>query len=148
MILRAANEADVPAIVGMAGKFYPTTHYPAFAPFDVDAAESLARLLIADGVMLVAELEGQVVGMVGLLLAPFLFNPTKRVAYEAIWWVEPEAQGAGIGKALLGAIDGACKAKGADGIQMIHLASSPPQAGALYERLGYASCESAYFKEV
>ena len=146
MHIRPATEADLPAIVAMSACFYETTSYRGFAPFDPDAAEALARHMIADGVMLVAGDEP--VGMVGLMVVPFMFNPAHRVAYEVVWWVNPESQGTGAGKALLAAIEPACRAKGCAAIQMVHLASSPPQAAALYERMGYAHTESSYTKEL
>jgi GNAT superfamily N-acetyltransferase len=144
MQIHAATEADIPAIVAMSARFYETTSYAGFAVFDPQAAESLARNMIDSGVMLMA---GDV-GMVGLMVVPFMFNPDHRVAYEVVWWVNPEAQGLGAGKALLAAIEPACRAKGCTAIQMVHLANSPPQASALYERMGFAHTESSYTKEL
>jgi GNAT superfamily N-acetyltransferase len=148
MQIHAATEADIPAIVAMSARFYETTSYAVFAAFDPRAAESLARNMIDGGVMLIAEDDSGPVGMVGLMVVPFMFNPAHRVAYEVVWWVNPDAQGLGAGKALLQAIEPACRAKGCTAIQMVHLASSPPQAAALYERLGFAHTESSYTKEL
>lgn len=148
MQIRPATEADLPAIVAMSARFYETTSYAGFAAFDPHAAEALARNMIDSGVMLIAEDESGPVGMVGLMAVPFMFNPAHRVAYEVVWWVNPEAQGLGAGKALLAAIEPACRAKGCAAIQMVHLASSPPQAAALYERMGFAHTESSYTKEL
>lgn len=146
MQIRPATEADIPAIVAMSARFYETTSYSRFAPFSPEAAEALARLMMADGVMLVAGDEP--VGMVGLICTPFMFNPALKVAYEVVWWVNPEAQGAGAGKALLAAIEPACRERGCAAVQMVHLASSPPQAAALYERMGFAHTESSYTKVI
>ena len=145
MQVRNATLADLPAIVSMSAKFYATTDYTAFSDFCPGTVTGLATTLIEHGVMLVAE-AGEVVGMAGLFVAPFMFNHARKGAYEVVWWVEPEAQGAGAGKALLAAIEPACKAKGCHAIQMVHLATSPAQAGALYERMGYRHTESSYTK--
>ena len=145
MQVRNATLADLPAIVSMSAKFYATTDYTAFSDFCPDTVAGLATTLIEHGVMLVAEAE-EVVGMAGLFVAPFMFNHARKGAYEVVWWVEPEAQGAGAGKALLAAIEPACRAKGCHAIQMVHLATSPAQAGALYERMGYRHTESSYTK--
>lgn len=48
--------------------------------------------------MLVAEDEGQLVGMVGLFAAPFMFNADAMAAYEVVWWVDQDAQGQGQGR--------------------------------------------------
>ena len=143
-----ATEEHMPAILAMASKFYDTTHYKDFAPFCTGSVDMLATRLIHDGLLLIAEEDGVPLGMVGLIFAPFMFNNAKRVAYEVVWWVDPAVQGHGVGKALLEAIEPGCKLGGCQAIQMVHLADSPPQAGALYERLGYRHTEKSYAKEV
>lgn len=148
MQVRPATLADVPAVVAMAERFYATTSYAGWAEFNPSTVESLAANLAENHVMLLAEDDGVVCGMVGLFVAPFMFNAGKVAAYEVVWWVNPEAQGQGAGKALLAAIEPACRAKGADAIQMVHLASSPPQAAEIYARMGYAHTESSWTKVV
>lgn len=149
MIVRRANHTDVPAIVSMSAQFYPDTSYARTIAMDADTVADLARMLIDTGVMLVSESDaGEVVGMVGLYVGHFMFNRNVRSAHEVVWWVEPTAQGAGVGRALLNAIEPACIEAGAAIIQMMHLESSPPQAAALYERLGYRRSEVCYSKEV
>lgn len=147
-MIRAATRDDIPRIVEMAEQFYATTAYPALAPLAKESAAGLAIVMIDTGVMLVAEHEGRAVGMVGLFIEPFTFNVSVKVATEIVWWVEPAAQGVGVGAALLAAIEPACRARGVNAIRMMTLASSPPQAGALYERMGYAHSESAWTKRL
>ena len=146
-MIRNATHADIPAIVDMSRKFYATTSYAGWAAFCPDAVENLARMLIDTGVMLVYGAE-RPVGMVGLVVAPFMFNASQTAAYEVVWWVEPEAQNQGAGKALLAAIEPACRELGCDAIQMMTLHDSPPQAVAIYERFGYRHSESSYTKVI
>lgn len=146
MEVRQATQDDVPRIVEMSAKFYETTSYARWAPFNPDTVHDLAANLAENHVMLVAEEGGQLVGMVGLFVAAFMFNGDIIAAYEVVWWVDPEAQGQGAGKALLGAIEPACAARGCRTVQMVHLASSPPQAAAIYERMDYRHTESSYTK--
>lgn len=149
MIVRRARLEDIPAIVAMSAKFYPSTSYASACAMDADTVADLTRMLIDSGVMLVAESsDGAVVGMVGLYVGPFVFNRHVRSAHEVVWWVEPTAQGAGVGRALLDAVEPACIESGASIIQMLHLENSPPQAAALYERMGYRRTEVCFSKEV
>ena len=147
-MIRAATHADIPAIVAMSRKFYATTDYAKHSPMSDDAVADIAAMLIDTGVMLVAEFDGAVVGMVGLMVLPFTFNPQRTMAAEVVWWVEPDAQGFGVGKALLQAVEPAAAARGADLVQMMTLATSPPQAGAMYERAGYRHSETCYTKRI
>ena len=147
-MIRQATLDDLGAIVSMAEKFYATTHYSHWANFNTDTVETLASNLIENHVMLCAEVDGVVVGMVGLFVAPFMFNSDKTGAYEVVWWVNPESQGSGIGMELLAAIEPACREKDCDIIQMVMMANSPPKAAAIYERFGYKHSETSFTKEL
>lgn len=147
-MIRAATRGDIPRIVEMAEQFYATTAYPAIAPLAKESAAGLAIVLMDSGVLLVAEVGDRVVGMVGLFLEPFTFNVAVKVATEVVWWVDPDAQGEGAGRELLAAIEPACKARDAQVVRMMCLASSPPQAAALYARMGYAPSEHAFTKQL
>ena len=147
-MIRQATIDDLGVIVRMSEQFYATTHYSHWAVFNAETVESLASNLIENHVMLCAEVAGEVVGMAGLVVAPFMFNNDVTAAYEVVWWVNPEAQGSGIGMELLAAIEPACKAKGCTAIQMVMMANSPPKAAAIYERFGYGHSETSYTKEL
>lgn len=147
MHVRAATLQDLPTLLRMGQSFYEETHYVDIGEYCADSVADLVIQMIDTGVCLVVEDEaGKPVGMAGLLVAAFAFNRAHRAAYEVMWWVDPAAQGQGAGKALLEAIEPACRDAGCEAIQMVHLASSPPQAGALYTRMGYGHTESSYTK--
>lgn len=155
--IRQAKLADIPEIVKMSRRFYETTTYPGFAPMDDETVARLAGTLAADHVLLVAEetrvlgspggieLVGTyLVGMIGLFVAPWMFNVHRLTAHEVVWWVDPSHLGAGLGRTLIEEATAACKARGAVAVQMVHLSTSPPQAAALYQKLGFIHSESSY----
>jgi GNAT superfamily N-acetyltransferase len=149
MIRRADND-DVGIIVEMSKKFYVHTSYYNLSKIEMNEEDvgALARHLISSGLMHVAEVDGRVVGMIGVILIPFMFNADHVHAGEVIWWVEPEAQSAGIGKALLASIEGPAKAAGATHIQMVDLVTSGSHVAKLYEAFGYQLTERAYTKVI
>lgn len=146
--IRKGTLADVPEIVRMSAAFYPTTHYAQWCDMDEDTVADLATNLIENHIFLVAESEGRLVGMVGIFLAPFLFNRHACFGVEVVWWVDPAARGSHVAASLLQAIEHPARDAGADRIQMVHMPNSPPQAAALYERLGYSRSEVSYTKEI
>lgn len=148
MNVRDATEADVDAIVSMSSKFYATTNYRSYVNMDEETVANLVRMLIGTSIMLVAEDGGEIVGMAGMVIAPFLFNAGIKGAHEVVWWVSPDTRGSGAGKGLLAAVEQRAKDRGCRIIQMMTLSTSPPQAGAMYERIGYAHSETCYTKEV
>lgn len=148
-MIRKATKDDLLAIVQMSDKFYATTKYSEHAAFHPPTVWVLAERLIDHGIMLVAEVDGKVVGMVGLIVTPFMFNIEVNGAYEIVWWVEPEQQGSRVGYELLKAVEPAAKEfENVVLIQMASLATSPPQVAKLYEKLGYVQSESLFTKVI
>ena len=145
MNIRPAQEFDIPAIVTMSRAFYETTQYAAMTPMNDETVAALSRALLESHVLLIAEIEpGESVGMIGLFVAPFLFDASVTTAHEIVWWVSPALGGHGLGRRLIEAAIAACRERGAAAIQMVHLPSSPPQAAGLYEKLGFVHSESSY----
>ena len=147
-MIRYASENDLRRVVEMSERFYATTTYQSFAPFNPVAVAILTQTLIDRGIMLVAEVDGQVVGMVGLVVVPFMFNSDILGAHEVVWWVEPEFQGSKIGWDLLSAVEPAAKSLGCTIIQMLTLSTSPPLAAEIYRKAGYSHSESSYTKVI
>lgn len=145
-VIRPATMDDVDAIVEMGRRFYPESGYEATAPFCEEQIAGLAIVTMRDGVMLVAEKDGEVVGMACLHVEPFLFNPSVVIAHELVYWIEPEHRGGMMAARMLKAIEEACRAKGATTIRMATLSSSPEAADKLYMRAGFHLSEKYYSK--
>lgn len=148
--IRDAGHEDIHDLIEMALSFYETTYYQKTVDMSIEKAYELFNTLLEDQhVMLVAEsADGRLMGMIGLFVIPFLFSPAKTVAHEVIWWVNPRIHGAKVGSQLLDEAERACKDRGANAVQMIALASSPPQATALYKARGYEHTETTFVKEI
>lgn len=132
----------------MAHEFYASLSYNAIAPLPDTQAAGLAIVLMDSHILQVAEVDGAVVGMVGLLVEPFLFNPGYTIANEVIWWVDPEARRTGAAQGLLRAVDDETEKRGCAVVRMMTMAESPPQAAALYARHGYYASEHAFTKRL
>lgn len=148
MSIRPGKISDVPEIVRMSGIFYPETHYAQWCGMDDDTVADLAANLIENHVFMVAEEDGHLVGMIGLFIIPFMFNRYVNSAGEVIFWVDPKVRGSMTAVNLLKSIEEPCRLAGADRIQMVHMPNSPPQAAALYTKLGYFPSESSYTKDI
>lgn len=147
MIVRPATHDDIPRIVDMAQRFYPTSGYERIAPLAKESAAGLVIVAAERGVMLVAEVDGDLAGMACLVVEPYLFNVEVVIAQEIVWWIEPEHRGGMLAVRLLKASIDACAALGATVIRMATLPHSPPQASALLERMGFVPSEN-YFTKV
>lgn len=147
-MIRPATENDLRRIVEMSEKFYPYTSYNTLSkiPFNPIYVAGVASGLIDNGIMLVAEVEGAVVGMIGIALIPFIFNPDYLVAGEIIWWVEEEHRGSALGVQLIQEADKIRQQIGAVHFQMIDLPVSTLSAERVYNKLGFVLTERCFTK--
>ena len=94
-------------------------HFRDAGPFaDISGAEQmdseetpkklLAYILAGAGIALVSEVNGKLNGMLLAMKAPHLWDHTKYVMQEIVYWVEPEARGSTVGFRLLNAYVEAC----------------------------------------
>lgn len=146
--IRPATREDIPRIVEMGRRFYAASGYEQIAPASNPSIAGLAIITMDQGVMLVAAADDLLVGMASLFIEPFTFNPSVTVANELAWWIEPEHRGGMLAVRMMAAIEDACRAKDVDLIRMAVLSNSPPQAAALYERLGYVRSDSHYMRNL
>ena len=94
-----------------------------------------------------AERRGAVVGAIGGILHPDLYDPSREVADEFFWFVLPEHRGAGV--ALYRAFERWARERGAHQIQMCHLTDvMPAKVSRFYERAGFQPIETRYAKEL
>lgn len=145
-MIRAATTDDMPDLIRMGRAFYETTERAGIVPFCPASAEVTARLLLEQGVLLVAEFERHVIGMIGLLVAPSLMNHAYRVASEIMWWVDADARFSGAGLHLIRAAENAAREAGAIELTMVRLDNSPRAAELVYLRRGYRPAEHSYTK--
>lgn len=149
MHVRKAIPSDMTKIVELSDKFYQTTHYANDMPMCPMTVGMLVQSLTEHAIMLVAEHEGEIVGMIGCAVIPYIFNHAYNQCCEIVWYVDPSHRGLGIGPALIKANEEACNEfENVKRIQMIDLPSSPPEAAAYYERTGYFLSERVFTKTV
>ena len=144
VIIRLATTADLDRLVEMGQHFQRQTVYHTRVVEDVDHIRRLATSLIERGIVLVADREGVLVGMwAGIVFDHVIANV--RMATEVIWWVEPEARGAGVAQRLLAEAEGWGLAQGATRMQ---LGSWNDRLDRFYVGLGYAPAERIFNKDL
>lgn len=143
-MIRPATLADVPRIVEMGLRLRREPGLREHLSENADALEAVAIGLVSDpsSDLLVAEREGRVVGMLGMMAYPHPMSG-QRVAGEIAFWVDPEHRGAGVG--LLRAGEAWARAHRCPEIEM---GSPNERVDSLYERLGYTAIERRYRKPV
>lgn len=146
MTIRAATLDDVPRLHELAAHFLCSTPYG-----DLLRAPSEARLfslieqVLTLGIILVAEVDAAIEGMIALVALehPFSGEP---FGDELVWWVEPGHRGSSIGPRLLDLAEAWAMSKGLVMLKMVAPAGSDIHE--FYTRMGYVPVETAYSKQL
>lgn len=138
--VRSADEGDAPAIASLLGQL----GYPAFAG---EVAERLVRLGAFGGaIVLVAELEERVVGVVTSHVFPSIHAPAP-VAWLTTLVVDERCRGSGVGRTLTAAVERWGRAQGATRLSL----TSGMHRGAaheFYRRAGFEQSGVRLTKEL
>lgn len=148
MTIRPATVADLDDVVAMGETFYHQSSWAARATFCRTSARATAEQVIANGVVLLAEIEGKPVGLIGFYFSPFAMNFGVKTATEVMFWVGEDHRSSGLGLQLLNEAKDAAMRAGCAWFVMGVLDESPPQAVAMYERAGFVKTESSYLLEL
>lgn len=148
MIIRDATEADFPAMIAVGREYYADSPNAAYAPLCEDSCADTLRLVLAQGILLVAEIEGAVVGFLAVIRAPSLINRAVIGASEVFFFVGQEARGHGAGAALLSAMVAACREQGFVFLQMHATSGSPGQLRSMYLDDGFVPTEYSFTRRL
>jgi GNAT superfamily N-acetyltransferase len=142
MGLRLATNADLSAGVQIGEEFWNACEYK--TPYNAGGVLGFLTGLVQQRQFLVYEFEGEIVGVAGLLITPFHFDPTMIVATEVFWYVRPGVRTHGVGEAMLEGMEALAKARGAVMFSMGTMYD--PKADVLLTKNGYKVTEKTYTK--
>lgn len=149
-MIRDAVHSDIPAIVEMGSLFFSEAEWSDVTEWDDDSVSAtLANLIEGDGgILLVAERDGEVIGMTGGLVHPAYFNAHHLTGQELFWWVRPEFR-KGVGAEMFSRLEQEAKDRGAKSWSMIALDRVRPKAmDRIYKVSGYRCAEHSYIKRL
>jgi GNAT superfamily N-acetyltransferase len=151
MIVRKANEADLPKYIVLAESFHMASPMHGVIGFDAAGYSQFYLLSLQNdsvGIWL-AEIDDKIVGICGALVYPMYFNPSALVVQELWWWLTPKSRGSGAGGKMFKQIEEWAKERNASALFMIALEDSrAKKMENLYIRAGFKPMERTFIKEV
>jgi GNAT superfamily N-acetyltransferase len=144
MEIRAACDADLPAVVRMACQFICESSYRGLVTVNPAAQEQLARDCLEGGGLFVVDVAHRAVGVIGLALV-VLPTTGELVALELIWWVDPGLRKGTAGVRLWEVAEEWARLSKAVWIQMIAPAGAE-LVERMYRRRGYQALETVFVK--
>lgn len=149
-MIRDASLHDVPEIARLGELFHAEAGWADVCDYSrEDTEKTLAHMVESDdGILLVAESDGEIVGMCGGLAHPVYFNHSHKSGQELFWWMKPGLRD-GTGRLLLETMEARARAIGCSSWAMIALDKVQPElTGRIYKRRGYRASEHSYIKRL
>lgn len=145
MIVRLAElEKDGPAILAGAKDFISRMDFTEGLPeTDVDLAEAIAHLIGVGLEIAVAVRDGEIVGGIGILYAPFPWNRQKTIASELFIWTDRDAPPTTL-LSLLRFVERRIKERSVSLKEFVSLTSSPPGIAGVYARMGLRKTQESW----
>lgn len=150
-VIRRAVAGDVRAIAEMGIRFYLLRNFRAKGfQLNTSGLEAvLLHLLDSNGLIVVAERDGKLVGSVLGLISPWIGDVNQLVVQEIWWWVNEECQGEFIGKRMIRFYEEEARRMGVTfSIVGTHEFDGEDKLGRVYERLGYRHLQHDFIKEL
>ena len=145
--IRHLHPDELAAIEPIARDFFVEAKYPGKFAFDTFANFWGPMLSQGYGEIYVAERAGKVVGLVGGIFSPSLFNGELTLLFH-FWFVRPEHRGSNLGIRLFETLEGQVKIRGASAALAGHILTINGDGfKAFFEKKGYALREMVYRKE-
>ena len=139
LTIRDAQAGDAPAVAGLLGQLgYPTE------PSAVE--RRLERLQVVGDRVVVAEVEGKVVGLAHLQVTPALERERPAAKIGALV-VDDAHRGRGIGRALVQAIEDEARLRGCE-LLFLTTAERRKDAQVFYEKIGFQETGKRFAKEL
>ena len=141
-MIREATKEDIPRIQEMGSRSLREGPYRDIISDNPEQTGKLALEVMQKGIVLVAEEDGKLVGILAFIMFPHYFT-AELTAGEMIWWVEPEYRQSFTALCLLRGAERLARTHGAKRFQF----SAPTAAvGAAYEAMHYVPIETTYLK--
>lgn len=141
-MIREAVDSDIPRIVEMGSRSLREGPYCDQVGDSPKTTAALCQQVLETGKILVAEEDGNVVGVLGFVVFPHYFS-AEPTAGELIWYVEPEYRQSFISLSLLRKAQSMARNMGAKRMQFT---APTEEVGKAYESLGYKKVEVTYQK--
>lgn len=146
-MIREATHADLDALVQMGEEFHDSTPYALELADNPGQYRAIGTWLInnPDGVLLMREVDGEAVGMLGGALFDHPLSG-ERTAGEMFWYASPGQRGV-TGVRLLKGFEGWAREHGASYLQMVQPAWAD-RVGEMYAAMGYQRIEVAWTRHL
>ena len=149
MIIRKAELKDIDGVFELVKEFFKESLSEYGLKLEEKTIKETLENYIQDLIGIVAEENGKIIGAIGGLVSPSIFDKSQLVGQETIWFVNGEKRKGRVGIELINAFEKECKLRGAHLIAMVHMGNlNGDILDRYYKKRNYNLLERQYIKGV
>lgn len=149
LTIRKANIIDIKDILNLISEFYEEGLKECGLNFTDYSLYRTAENFINNGIVIVVEDNEIIVGLIGGMVIPSIFDETEKIAQEAMWFIKKEYRKGELAKDLLDRFEKEAKDLGAKHIVMGIMGSMYIEIlNKFYRHKGYKLLETQYIKNI
>ena len=146
--IRKVEINDIPKIIVLIDEFYQESLKDYGLSFSEDTLYETILNFVNNHIALLAEKDNEIIGCIGGVVMPSIFDKNQKIAQEAIWYMPKEERKGSSGIRLLHQFEQECLNRGAKFISMIHMSNlMSDELRKFYEKSNYRLLENHYLKE-
>jgi len=147
LIIRKAELKDIDAVVELTKDFFEESISDYGLTLDDITIRETISNYIKNLVGIVAEDEGKVIGVIGGMLLPSIFNKNQLIGQETVWYVQKNYRNGSVGLKLIKSFEDECKSRGTDLIIMGLMGNLNTEIlDKYYKKRNYKLLEREYIK--
>lgn len=148
-MIRKAELKDIPSIIRLIKEFFEESLNDYGLLLNDNSITETLENYIKNYIGIVVEENEKVIGVVGGLVSPSIFDKTQLIGQETIWYVDKRFRNKIIGLKLMKAFEEECKKRGAYLIAMVHMGNLYADIlDKFYKHRNYKLLEIQYIKGV
>ncbi len=147
LTIRKANIIDTKDILELISEFYEEGLKECGLRFTDYSLNKTAEHFINNGIVIVVQDEDNLVGIIGGIIIPSIFDETEKIAQEMMWFIKKEYRQGSLAKDLLQRFEQEAKLLGAKHIVMVSIGNMKNEIlDRFYKNNGYRLLETQYIK--
>lgn len=149
VVIEKADVEDIAGIVVLIREFFEESVSGYSISLDTLTTHETVTNYVNNLIAIVARRGDNIIGVIGGLVAPSIFDKKQLIGQESVWYVTKEERKGSVGVRLIKEFENKCKELGASLIVMVHVGNLYADVlDKFYKIRGYKLMENQYIKEI
>lgn len=149
VVIEKADVEDIAGIVVLIREFFEESVSGYSLSLDTMTIHETVANYVNNLIAIVARRGDNIIGVIGGLIAPSIFDKKQLIGQESVWYITKEERKGSVGIRLIKEFENRCKELGAHLVAMVHMGNLYADVlDKLYKMRGYKLMENQYIRRI